>query len=239
MALLLALSILFPFPVVLLAAVAHAETTQAYDGGAGATSNTTAAQTFGSNELALGFLTCWDGGASCQTVTNVRLDNTTDLTQAATVSNGAAFLARMYYLPSYPSAASHSLTVNFGGSNTFESLYLIRVTGANVSLDGTCSTNSGNAGTPTAGNVSGAATSFYLGGIADSTAAPAAGSGWTQPTNGSTSISQVQYKANPGATPQNPTWMTASGDWAAIGCAFPIPGTSKPCLLALLGVGSC
>jgi hypothetical protein len=222
--------------------VAHAETQVATDGGTPATSNTTPSMTFSANETALGGLTCWDGGASCQSVTNVRLDNTTDLTLAATVESAGvnAFKAWIYYLPTSPSAASHSLTVNWGGSNTYEGLYLTRVSGAQGTLSGSCATATGTSAAPASGNVSGASTAFYYGVLAAAAGSGyTAGSGRTIPTNGTTGTGAVEYVANPGATPQNMDFTMTSADWAVVGCAFAVASSPAPCLMSLLGVGSC
>jgi hypothetical protein len=180
-----------------------------------------------------------DATTLCDTITSIKLDGTTDFTQRAHVNQGAVSVA-LWSLANVPSG-SHTATVTFASANTYEVLFLTEISGASTGafFDACAAGGSGTGTAGSAGNIAGASSSFYYGVlVAANSTAITQGSGWTIPTNGNDDPfdGAVEYKANPGSTPQNPdfTW-TSSVQYAVAGCSFSVAGaasaTKPPCLL--------
>jgi hypothetical protein len=242
LALLLAISLLVPFPVVLHAAVAHVQTIEYSDSGGDSTTTTTGSViTLTAGRLLVVTVVGW--GTGPPVVTNIQLDGTTALTAAGGLGAVGDVWAYQRYLPNVPSG-SHGVTVTYDMLASWDSIFLTEISGAATTspLDGTCATASGNSATPASGNVSGVATSFYIGGFGIGNAGGVtAGSGKTIPTNGISSVATgaMEYVANPGSTPQNLDFSgVSSSAWVAVGCAYKIAAVGPVVgSLRLLGAG--
>src|SRR5262245_57846188 len=103
---LLALSLLVPWPVVLHAAVAHVQTTTTNDSAASSTTLVSSSITLTAGNLLIAGI---GNLSSAVAISTVRLDGSTNFTQGATqVSNNDR--ASVWYLPNIPSG-SHTVTV--------------------------------------------------------------------------------------------------------------------------------
>lgn len=244
LAFLLALSLFVPFVAVLQAAVAHVATTEFNDGAASSTTLVSGSITTSAGELLVLLVV-----SASQTTSTVGESGGGTFTKRGELQNGASASAAIWSLPN-ASGGSHTYTVTFAGASAYDSAWLMRVSGAATSaeLDGSCATATGSSTTPASGSFTTAGTSFLAGVESSndtSSAATTPGSGWTQPTNyaSGVNIGSVDYKANPGGTSHTADFTTdTAGDWAAVGCGFKVAGAAggtRPCLLSLLGVGSC
>lgn len=239
--LLLALSLLMPWPAVLLAAVAHVATTEFDDGGASATTLVSGSISSTAGELLLMLVTGYTN-----TTSSVGESGGGTFTKHLEQQNGVGNSASCWSLPN-ASGGSHTYTVTFGGADLYDSAWLMRVSGAATSSAYEAGTsaidNSGASSTPASGTFTTAGTSFLVGVQFGGNNPTTPGSGWTEPTNGESSLGNgsVEYKANPGTTSHTADFTTTGGgNWVAVGCGFTVAGAGggRPCCrFSLLGVG--
>jgi hypothetical protein len=232
---------------VLHAAVAHVQTTLTTDGSFGSPI-TTGSITLTATNLLVAHVMCWDGAAGCSDVASITLSGGGgSFTFAKRQFDGnSQGRVEQWYLANVPAGAK-TADMAWSGGGGYVAIYLTEASGIATTspLDGTCVSASGNSTSPASGNVSGAASSFYMGGVAAVTESTSftAGTSKTIPTNGSTlstMASAVEYYANPGSTPQNMNYTLGAGSqWGAIGCAYKVPVAGGPAVgrLNLLGVG--
>jgi hypothetical protein len=215
----------------LFAVVAHVATYNDQFSGFTSSQTTTSQSFTGGNAVIITILTYAGGGAD--TANSVKLDNTTAFTSAIAVQFFATTGMSIWILPNI-SGGSHSTTITWPSGATYFSIYTTEASGITNSspVDGAGASAQGSGTTPSCGSYAGTGTDFWW---AFSNAFPpvTAGGTWTVPTNGSESFlgSAVEYKANPGSTPQSGDFNAASGTWASICTAFKVAaagGGSRP-----------
>jgi hypothetical protein len=244
LAFLLALSLLIPWPVVLLAAVAHLQTITG-NNSTGTTSDTSASLTASAGDLWIASECYFDTAAP----SSVQLDGSTAFTQARSDLPGGSFRMAIYYLENV-SSGSHTVTFNYPSSVAFKRWFVTRVSGAatSASLDGAGAHATGTSTSAASGTFTTIGTSFIYGLACTGGGFPltwTAGSGWTEGTQGPGSFGGIaEYKANPGTTSHDATaTLDSSQTWGASGVAFKIftASASGGCraALSLLGVGGC
>lgn len=226
--------------------VAHVQTrNDPFNSGGVANPQTTGALTITAGNLLIVGVAVFANSATAAPITSVKLDGTTDFTQAkdleATVA-GVHIRVSIWYLKNAPSGGSHTCQVNFntvGAAVDVDSLWFTEASGCDTAspLDGTGASASGSDASPASGSYTTQTDSFIYGLAAgdqpDNPSTINNGSGWTIPTNGKvTDGSQyitgaVEYKANPGTSSHNAqfSWGTAA-DWVSVGVAFKVSGGS-------------
>jgi hypothetical protein len=199
------------------------------------TSQTTTTQSFtGGNTVIITVITYSGGGAD--TPNSVKLDNTTSFTSAITNQFFASIGMSIWILPNI-SGGMHSTTLTWPTGAAYFSIYTTEASGITNSspVDGAGASNNGNSTTPSCGSYAGTGTDFWWA-LAQAFTPITAGGTWTIPTNGTESFlgTAVEYKANPGSTPQSGDFNSATGQWAVICTAFKVAaagGGSRPIVI--------
>lgn len=212
------------------AAVAHVQTINAQGFGSSATL-TSGSLTTGAASLLIAGVGWYDNRA----ITSVMLDGVTaftfDLYKQRT--GDSATRGAVYSLANV-SAGSHTVTVTWEAETLYKNLYVTEVSGALTAdpLDGAGATMEGDDTACSSGSYGATGTSFWFGlAVIPSNATFTAGAGgWAIPSDGSSgsSFAAVEYKANPGSSPQTANWTNDSHGWVCMGAAYKIAAAPPP-----------
>jgi hypothetical protein len=221
------------------AAVVHVQTINASDFSSG-TTLTSGSFTTSAGDLLIAAIAYYDA----QTITSVKLDDAIDFTLNISQTHGSdnAIRGHIYSVPNV-SSGSHTVTVTWSSAALFKMLFVTEVSGAATTtpVDGAGVSDYGNGTSCSSGSYVAAGTSFWYGfAVAPNAGSFTAGTGWTIPTNGSDGslFAAVEYKANPGSSPQTADMTIGSTNWICLGIAYAVPtvGTGHRHRL-LLGIG--